>query len=116
MRCLAHDNTQSGSPVSTQYFNQGIILGGTPYYYVRDRLGSVAQLVTKSGTIATQYTYDPYGNRTTVSGSVVLDIAYAGYFYHAASGLDFTMHRAYDPIHARWLNRDPIGELAACRT
>jgi uncharacterized protein RhaS with RHS repeats len=26
------------------------------------------------------------------------------------SGLDFTVHRAYDPTHARWLNRDPIGE------
>jgi uncharacterized protein RhaS with RHS repeats len=27
------------------------------------------------------------------------------------SGLDFAMYRAYDPVHARWLNRDPIGEL-----
>ena len=27
------------------------------------------------------------------------------------SGLDFTLYRAYDPTHARWLNRDPIGEL-----
>jgi len=38
------------------------------------------------------------------------DIGYAGYFHHAASGLDFAMHRAYDPAHARWLNRDPLGE------
>jgi RHS repeat-associated protein len=110
-RCLAHDNTQSGSPVSTQYFGQGIILSGTPYYYVQDRLGSVTQLVTKSGTLVTQYTYDPYGNRTTVSGTVVSDIGYAGYFNHSVSGLDFTLYRGYDPTHARWLNRDPIGEL-----
>jgi RHS repeat-associated protein len=109
VRCLAHDNTQSGSPVSTQYFDQGAIIGGTAYYYVRDELGSVMQLVTSTGTIASQFTYDPYGNRTTVSGTAS-DIGYAGYFSHAVSGLDFTLYRAYDPTHARWLNRDPIGE------
>jgi len=110
VRCLAHDNTQSGSPVSTQYFGQGAIIGGTPYYYVKDRLGSVTQLISTAGVIASQYTYDPYGNRTTVSSTVVADIGYAGYFTHAVSGLDFTAHRAYDPVHARWVNRDPIGE------
>jgi RHS repeat-associated protein len=110
VRCLAHDNRQSGSPVSAQYFQQGVITGGTPYYYAKDELGSVKQLVSTSGTVAAQYTYDPYGNRSVVSGSLVADIGYAGYFYHANSGLEFALNRAYDPIHARWLNRDPIGE------
>jgi RHS repeat-associated protein len=109
VRCLAHDNTQSGSPVSTQYFAQGAIIGGTSYYYVKDELGSVSELVSSTGTVASQYTYDPYGNQTTVSGNAS-DIGYAGYFTHAVSGLDFTLFRAYDPTHARWLNRDPIGE------
>jgi RHS repeat-associated protein len=111
MRCLAHDNTQTNSPVSTQYYAQGAIIAGTPYYYVEDRLGSVMQLISATGTIAAQYTYDPYGNKTTVSGTLVSDIGYAGYFYHAVSGLNFTRHRAYDSTHARWLNRDPIGEV-----
>jgi RHS repeat-associated protein len=110
VRCLARDNTQSGSPVSAQYFAQGVIAGGTSYYYVRDRLGSVQQLVSAGGVVAAQYAYDPVGNSTTVSGAVVSDIGYAGYFHHAASGLDFTLYRAYDPSHVRWLNRDPIGE------
>ena len=110
VRCLAHDNTQSGSPVSTQYFDQGMIANGTPYYYIKDRLGSVSELVTTSGGVAAQYTYDPYGNPTTVSGNVVSDIGYAGYFYHAASGLNFALYRSYDPSHARWLNRDPLTE------
>jgi RHS repeat-associated protein len=86
-----------------------VIIGGTSYYYVKDVLGSVAELVNTTGTIVSQYTYDPYGNQTTVSGSAS-DIGYAGYFTHTASGLDFAMYRAYDPAHARWLNRDPIGE------
>lgn len=109
-RCLAHDNTQSGSPVSTEYFPQGAIIGGTSYYYVRDRLGSVTELVSAAGTVVSQFTYDPYGNRTNVSGTVIPDVGYAGYFFHSASGLDFAMYRAYDPTHSRWLNRDPIGE------
>ncbi|MGH9563711.1 MAG: RHS repeat-associated core domain-containing protein, partial [Terracidiphilus sp.] len=108
--CLAHDNTQSGSPVSTEYFPQGAIIAGTNYYYLKDQLGSVNALVTTAGAIATQYTFDPYGNRTLISGTVASDIGYAGYFAHAATGLDFTMHRAFDPVHGRWLNRDPIGE------
>jgi len=110
MRCLAHDNTQGGSPVSTEYFAQGAIIGGTPYYYVQDQLGSVTELVSATGAITSQFAYDPYGNKTIVSGTVKSDIGYAGYFSHAASGLDFTIYRAYDPTHARWLNRDPIAE------
>ena len=109
-RCLAHDNLMGGA-VSTQYFAQGEILSGTGYYYVTDQLGSIQQLVSASGTIVTQYAYDPYGNQSTVvGGTVASDFGYAGYFNHAASGLNFTRNRAYDPVHARWINRDPIGE------
>jgi RHS repeat-associated protein len=45
-----------------------------------------------------------------VSGTVVSDIGYSGYFNHASSGLAFALYRVYDPAHARWLNRDPIWE------
>ena len=110
MRCLAHDNTQSGSPVSTQYFGQGVIANGASYYYVQDTLHSVRQLVDASGNVAVQYDYDPYGNPTTVTGSKASDIGYGGYLHHAASGLEFAKFRAYDSSHARWLNRDPAGE------
>ena len=109
--CLAHDNTQSGSPVSTEYFPQGAVIGGTSYYYVKDLLGSVQELVTASGTVASQFSYDPYGSESTLSGTVVSDIGYAGYFMPAGTGLDLALNRAYDPTDGRWLNRDPIEEL-----
>src|ERR1700735_4751711 len=32
-------------------------------------------------------------------------------FYNADSGLYLTQYRAYDPVAARWLSRDPIGEI-----
>jgi hypothetical protein len=59
MRCLAHDNLESGSPVRTQYFPQGVISNGSYIYYVQDRLGSVTMLVSNSGSVAAQYAYDP---------------------------------------------------------
>jgi len=71
----------------------------------------VSELVTSSGSIAAQSTYDPYGNKTLVTGTLVSDIGYAGYVYHAASALNFTRYCAYDAAHARWINRDPIAEM-----
>lgn len=108
-RCAEHDNTQSGSPVSKRYFDRGVVVGGTAYYYVKDALGSVRQLVDATGQVHAQYDYDPYGNQTKISGDVDSDVGYAGYFHHAPSGLEFALYRAYDPGQARWLNRDPIG-------
>jgi YD repeat-containing protein len=31
-RCLEHDNTQTASPVSKQYFSQGVLVGRSAYY------------------------------------------------------------------------------------
>ena len=39
------------------------------YYYTRDHLGSVREMVNSSGTIVARYSYDPYGNTTLVSGT-----------------------------------------------
>ena len=107
---LERDNLQSGSPVTKKFFDQGVIANGTAYYYVKDQLGSVRQLVDVNGAVQAQYDYDPYGQRTQSSGTIKSDIGYGGYLHHEASGLDFTLRRAYDPTRARWLNRDPIGE------
>jgi RHS repeat-associated protein len=109
-RCLEHDNMQAGSPVSKQYFGQGVIDRGQALYYVTDHLNSVRQLVDAAGHVRAQYEYDPYGNRTKISGDLESDVQYAGYFQHTASGLEFALFRAYDPLHGRWLNRDPIME------
>ena len=107
---LERDNLQSGSPVTKKFFDQGVIANGTAYYYVKDQLGSVRQMVDVNGAVQAQYDYDPYGQRTQSSGTIKSDIGYGGYLHHEASNLDFTLRRAYDPTRARWLNRDPIGE------
>ena len=112
-RCLAHDNTQSGSPVSTQYFDQGAIVSGTAYYYVNAGLGMRNSSGDQHGYCGTSTpTIRMVIGTSLVSGNHrPSDIGYAGYFYHGVSGLEFALYRAYDPTHARWLNRDPIGEV-----
>ena len=35
---------------------------------------------------------------------------YTGHFWHAQSGLNLALYRAYDPNLGRWISRDPIAE------
>jgi RHS repeat-associated protein len=94
--------------VAKRFFAQGEQQGGTNYYYLRDHLGSVREMVSSSGSIVSEATYDPYGV-ATVSGSVTPTFQYAGYYAHQGSGLNLTWYRGYDPVIGRWLARDPIG-------
>jgi RHS repeat-associated protein len=96
--------------VTKRFFPQGEQQSGTNYYYTRDHLGSVRELLSSTGTVVSRLNYDPYGRTTLVSGTNLSDFQYAGYYEHATSGLNLTMFRAYDPNTARWLSRDPIAE------
>jgi RHS repeat-associated protein len=86
--------------------------GWEPAYYVRDHLGSVRYFGSSGTLTPTEYSYDPRGRETRLSGTEDAAFGYAGYFAHRPSGLDLTWYRAYDPTAARWLSRDPLGEFA----
>ena len=96
--------------VTKRFFPQGEQQSGTNYYYTRDHLGSVREMLNSSGTIVARYGYDMYGRVTLVSGSNLATKQYAGYYIHQASGLALTRFRAYDANTGRWLSRDPAGE------
>ncbi len=114
--CLSHD--ANGNLISA-YFRQGFITfvpNGTEfieddYYYVKDNLGTVNQVWAPAGLggdmVGWNEYADPYGDQ--FGDGVQGDFGLAGYFHHAATGLDFAEHRAYRPRHGRWLTRDPIG-------
>src|SRR5271156_4534951 len=86
----------AGTPVANR------ILGGTDecfsrtdstgaYSPITDALGSVLALTNSSGTVTTQYSYDPYGNTANYEGSTANQFQYTGrendgnslYFYRA---------------------------------
>lgn len=78
------------------------------YYYTRDHLGSVREVTDSNGTVRAQYEYDPYGNRTKLSGDRDANFGFTGHWHHAPSGLNLSLYRAYSPTLGRWLSRDPL--------
>ncbi len=58
-----------------------------------------------------QYRYGMYGEVTQTVGTLASDFQYAGYYFHAPSGLNLTVYRAYNSSLGRWINRDPINDL-----
>ncbi len=111
------EERNASSTVLKRYYPQGVRDNGVDYFYSRDHLGSIREVVDSSGTIAARYAYDPYGRRTRTGGSYSgdFDFGYTGNYFHssasgAAAGLQLALYRAYNPDLGRWLNRDPIGE------
>jgi RHS repeat-associated protein len=98
-----------------RYFGEGEQRRVTPqnnarYYYTRDHLGSIRELIDDNGVVRVRYDYDPFGRSSKLTEKGDVDFGYTGHYYHARSGLDLTLYRAYNPMLGRWLNRDPIEE------
>lgn len=99
-----------GSTVSRQYFSEGWrdASAGTNYFYERDHLGSVREVVSVSSSVLTRYDYDAYGRVTKLSGTVESDFQYTGHYAHLPSALYFAPFRAYNAGLGRWISRDPL--------
>ena len=96
--------------VTKQFYASGEIIGSAKYFYTKDHLGSVRDVTDSDGNIQGHYEYGMYGEVTQTVGTLASDFQYAGYYYHAPSGLNLTTYRAYNPTLGRWINRDPIEE------
>lgn len=107
---MCEERDSSGGTVNKRFLGNGEQHNGTNYFYTRDHLGSVREMVAGDGTtVAARYDYDPYGRRTLTSGTDIANFGYAGLYAHKGSGLNLAVFRAYDADLGRWLSRDPIG-------
>jgi RHS repeat-associated protein len=108
------EERDASNSVTKRYYAQGFTLNSQQttlnYFYTRDHLGSIRELTDSSGAVQTRYEYDPYGTRTKISGTLDVDFGYTGHYFHAPSGFNLTLYRAYSPALGRWLSRDPIAE------
>jgi RHS repeat-associated protein len=84
------------------------VLGGAPYFYHLDQLGSTRALTDGAGNVASTRSYDPYGVPLSSTGSVNNPFGYAGEYRDAESGLIYLRARYYDPITQQFLTVDPL--------
>ena len=79
-------------------------------YYDYNDLGSTANLTTSTGTSASSYSYDAYGNLLTAqAGSDTNRYLFSTKEFDSRAGLDYFGARYYDPEIGRWLTPDPLG-------
>jgi RHS repeat-associated protein len=110
------EERDAGNNVTKRFFPQGEQQSGASYYYTRDHLGSVREMLNSSGITVARYAYDPYGKppagSTTnlISGTNLATFQYARMMMHEASGLDLASYRVYKPNSGIWSCRDPIAE------
>jgi RHS repeat-associated protein len=73
-----------------------------------DLQGSVVALADDTGTLQTEYTYDPFGNTTSSGASSASSSKYTGR-EDDATGLYYYRARYYSPSLQRFISEDPIG-------
>jgi len=104
------EERNASNAVTKMYFDNGVRIGGTNYYYTRDHLGSIRELTGTNELVQARYDYDPYGQQTQLSGTIAADFGFTDLYYHQQSGLLLAAYREYSPVLGRWISRDPIGE------
>ncbi|MFJ6943304.1 RHS repeat-associated core domain-containing protein [Streptomyces wuyuanensis] len=81
---------------------------GQTQTYLTDALGTVVGLANQDGTIATRYTYDPYGQPTTSGAASSNPYSFTGR-ENDDTGLLYYRNRYYEPETGRFISQDPIG-------
>ncbi len=89
-----------------------VSVDGVFYIPCYDHNGNIVLYVSETGSIAAQYTYDPYGNIIESSGLLanVFTFGFSTKYHDCEIGLVAYQRRCYSPALGRWLNRDPIEE------
>jgi RHS repeat-associated protein len=82
-------------------------IGGTTEYLLGDALGSTLALADGSGSVATQYSYEPFGTSSVSGTSSSSEFGYTGR-EDDGTGVYYYRARYYHPVLQRFLSEDPI--------
>ena len=98
---------ESGMPYAFSYKSSS---SATPvfYYYVTNLQGDVVKILTASGSVVANYSYNAWGKLLSSSGTMasVNPIRYRGYYFDAETGFYYLVSRYYDPQICRFVNAD----------
>jgi RHS repeat-associated protein len=90
-----------------------IVPTNTVYYYHVDQLGSTRKVTDSTGTVVRSYTFDPWGNVSSTTGTLSTPFQFAGQYTDMESGLFYLRARYYDPVTDQFVSLDPM--LASTR-
>jgi RHS repeat-associated protein len=76
---------------------------------LHDLVGSTIGLVNSSGSLATSFTYEPFGAVTPSGSPSSYPYLFVGMEYDSATLLYHTLARYYSPRLQRYLSADPLG-------
>jgi RHS repeat-associated protein len=83
---------------------------GSCYSYLYDGKCNVSAVIDSTQAVAATYTYDPYGKRMGITGTLDQPYQFSTKPYLPTLGVNYSGQRFYSPYLGRWINRDPIGE------
>jgi len=104
----------SGTPTSDMLNGLGVderhscSCNGAPRTLLTDVLGSAVALTDSSGSVQTEYTYDPFGS-VSVSGTSSSNSAQFTGRENDSTGLHYYRARYYSPTLQRFISEDPVG-------
>jgi RHS repeat-associated protein len=75
--------------------------------FLTDALGSTIALADTTGTVQTQYTYDPFGGTTTQGAANASSYQFTGR-ENDGQGLYYYRARYYNPVLSRFVSEDPF--------
>ncbi len=89
--------------------------GAEAYLYAFDGNGNVTDIVDTNGAIIATYEYDPFGRTSAQTGdyAVANPWRFSTKQIEAAWGLYYYGYRYYNADLGRWVNRDPIRDIAS---
>jgi RHS repeat-associated protein len=112
---LVGEFANNGSTVAQYAYGLGLVSqtgasGGSDYYDF-DLTGNTTQLTSADGSVLDSYSYLPFGELLSSSGSTANPFTYVGQFgvMDAGNGLYFMRSRYYDAALGRFTTPDPIG-------
>ena len=97
----------SGSVVSVNW-------NGDEYFYLRNAQGDIVKIIDASGNTVVEYTYDTWGKKVNVTGSLAGTLGtlqpfrYRGYVYDWETGFYYLQSRYYDPAVGRFISADVL--------